>query len=184
MATQSKVVVYNSTSKRHEPIAAGDTLDPSILPPVSKRKLWLGKANYNVVLVKKSKPSGPSPDLIVGERYLVIKSSSTEDFRNVGQGTDDSIIFTATGTTPAVWTNSQVYRVVSDATLTEYYNTMGFTVSVELRSLSNSIVTVFTTSSPYWLNPLSIYNTSSILPIDGTRARVTQSTTKFVLELI
>ena len=32
MATQSKVVVYNTASKRHEPIAAGDTLDPSILP--------------------------------------------------------------------------------------------------------------------------------------------------------
>ena len=184
MATQNKVVVYNPTSKRHEPIAAGDTLDPSILPPVSTRKLWLGKANYNVVQVKKSKPSGPSPDLIVGERYLVIKSSSTEDFRNVGQGADESVIFTATGTTPAVWTYSNVYRVVEEATLTEYHNTLGFTISVELKSLSGSVVTVFTTSAPYWLNPLAIYNDSALVQIDATKARIAQTTAKTVLELI
>ena len=31
MATQSKVVIYNPITKRHEPIAAGDTLAASIL---------------------------------------------------------------------------------------------------------------------------------------------------------
>ena len=175
MATRNKVVVYNPTRKRHEPIAAGDTLDPSILPPSSggsSRKIWIGKANYKVVLVNKSEWDGPSPDLIVGERYLVQKVSPDEDFSNVGQGADDSVIFTATGTTPAVWTYSNVYRVVEDATLTEYYNTLGFAVSVELKTLDKGPVTVFTTSAPYWLNPLAIYNNGTVSPIDATKARV------------
>ena len=54
MATQSKVVIYNPITKKHEPIAAGDTLDQSILPPSSggsARKLWIGKTNYNVVFI-------------------------------------------------------------------------------------------------------------------------------------
>ena len=183
MATQSKVVVYNTTSKRHEPIAAGDTLDPSILPK-NIRKLWLGKANYNAVHIGRSQSTAAPSKLVVGARYLVGKGVTTDDFRNVGQGADESVSFIATGTTPAVWTNSNVWRVMEDATLTEYHNTLGFAVSVELRSLSGSVVTVFTTSAPYWLNPLSIYNTSTIAPIDATKARVTQSTTKVVLELI
>lgn len=184
MATQSKVVVYNAISKRHEPIATGDTLDPSILPPVSTRKLWLGKANYNAVYIGKSKSTASPSNLVVGARYLVGKGVSTDDFRNVGQGADESVSFIATGTTPAVWTNSTVYRVIENATLTEYYNTIGFAVSVELKIIGGSPVTVFTTSAPYWLTPLSSYNTFSIVPIDATRARVSQSTTKVVLELI
>ena len=183
MATQSKVVVYNTTSKRHEPIAAGDTLDPSILPK-STRKLWLGKANYNVVYIGRSQSTATPPKLVVGARYLVARGVPTDNFRNVGQGADESVSFIATGTTPAVWTNSTVYQVMENATLTEYYNTMGFAVSVELKIIGGSPVTVFTTSAPYWLDPLSSYNISSIVPIDATRARVTQSTTKVVLELI
>lgn len=33
MATHTKVVIYNHLTHRHEPLATGDTLDSSILPP-------------------------------------------------------------------------------------------------------------------------------------------------------
>ena len=187
MATQSKVVIYNPTAKQHEPIAAGDTLDPSILPPSSggsARKLWIGKTNYNVVFIAQGSDYGAVTALVVGQKYLVWKLVPTDDFSNVGQGSDESSIFTATGTTPAVWTNSIVYQVVEDVTVTEYYNTIGFVISVELKIIDGSPDTVFTTSAPYWLNPLAIYNNASVVPIDDTKARVLQSTTKVVLELI
>ena len=187
MAIQSNVVIYNPASKQHEPIAAGDTLDPSILPPSSggsTRKLWIGKTNYNVVFIAQGSDSGTPPDLVVGQKYLVGKLVPTDDFSNVGQGTDESVIFTATGTTPAVWTNSIVYQVVEDVTLTEHYNTIGFVVSVELKIMDGNPDIVFTTSAPYWLNPLAVYNNASILPLDATKARVFQSETKVVLELI
>ena len=187
MATQSKVVIYNPITKQHEPIAAGDTLDQSILPPSSggsARKLWIGKTNYNVVYIAQGSDYGQVTALVVGQKYLVWKLVPTDDFSNVGQGSDESIVFTATGTTPAVWTNSIVYQVVEDVTLTEYYNTIGFVVTVELSISSGSPEIVFTTSAPYWLNPLAIYNNASILPLDATKARVFQSTTKVVLELI
>ena len=187
MATQSKVVIYNPTTKQHEPIAAGDTLDPSILPPSNgsnTRKLWIGKTNYNAVYIAQGSDYGTVPDLIVGEKYLVWKNTPTDDFSNVGQGSDESVIFTATGTTPAVGTNSIVYQVVEDVTLTEHYNTIGFVVTVELKIVDGSPDTVFTTSAPYWLNPLAIYNNGTVVPIDATNARVFQSTTKVVLELI
>ena len=187
MATQSKVVIYNPTTKQHEPIAAGDTLDPSILPPSNgsnTRKLWIGKTDYNVVFIHQGSVQGTPPDLIVGEKYLVWKYTPTDDFSNVGQGADESIIFTATGTTPAVWTNSTVYQVVEDVTVTEYYNTIGFVVTVELKILYGAPDTVFTTSAPYWLNPLAIYYGAYVFPIDATNARVFQSTTNVVLELI
>ena len=187
MATQSKVVIYNPTAKRQEPIAAGDTLDPSILPPSNgsnTRKLWIGKTDYNVVFIHQGSVQGTPPDLIVGENYLVWKNTPTDDFSNVGQGSDESGVFTATGTTPAVWTNSAVYRVVEDVTLTEYYNTIGFVVSAELKIISSSPVTVWTTTAPYWLDPLAIYDINTVRSIDATKARVFQSNTKTVLELI
>ena len=187
MATQSKVVIYNPTTKQHEPLAAGDTLDQSILPPSSggsTRKLWIGKTNYNAVFIAQGSDYGAVPGLVVGQKYLVWKGVPTDDFSNVGQGSDESIVFTATGTTPAVWTNSIVYQVVEDVTLTEYYNTIGFVVAVELRIISGSPEIVFTTSAPYWLNPLAIYNNGTVIPLDTTKARVFQSTTKVVLELI
>ena len=187
MATQSKVVIYNPITKKHEPIAAGDTLDPSILPPSSggsTRKLWIGKADHQETFIHQGSSYGPNPDLVVGQKYLVWKAVPTDDFSNVGQGSDESIVFTATGTTPAVWTNSIVYQVVEDVTLTEYYNTIGFVVTAELRISSDFPEIVFTTSAPYWLNPLAIYSNASIHPLDATKARVFQSTTKVVLELI
>ena len=186
MATQSKVVIYNPTTKQHEPLAAGDTLDASILPPSagSSRKLWIGKTDYNAVFVARGSTFGTPPELIVGEKYLVWKGTPTDDFSNVGQGSDESIIFTATGTTPAVWTDSIVYHVVEGATVTEYYNTIGFVVTVELKIIDSAPVAVFTTSAPYWLNPLAIYNNGTVIPLDTTKARVFQSTTKVVLELI
>ena len=187
MATQSKVVIYNPITKQHEPIAAGDTLDQSILPPSSggsARKLWIGKTNYNVVFLAQGNDYEAVTALVVGQKYLVWKLVPTDDFSNVGQGSDESIVFTATGTTPAVWTNSIVYHVVEDVTLTEYYNTIGFVVTVELRIISYSPEIVFTTSAPYWLNPVAIYNDGTVIPLDATKARVFDSTTKVVLELI
>ena len=129
MATQSKVVIYNPTTKQHEPLAAGDTLDSSILPPngsVSTRKLWIGKADHQKTFIGQGANEGTVPDLVVGEKYLVWKLDPTDDFSNVGQGADESIAFIATGTSPAQWKDSVVYRVDSDVVLTEYYNTIGF----------------------------------------------------------
>ena len=187
MATQSKVIIYNPITKRHEHLAAGDTLAASILPPSSggsARKLWIGKTDYNVVYVGQGSDYGVAPDLVVGKKYLAWKSVPTDDFSNVGQGSDGSIIFTATGTTPAAWGNTLVYEVVEDVTVTEYYNTIGFAVSAELKIVDGALDIVFTTSAPYWLNPLAIYDAGYIRPIDATKARVFQSTTKVVLELI
>ena len=187
MATQSKVVIYNPITKQHEPIAAGDTLDSSILPPSgggSARKLWIGKADHAETHIHQGSNYGPNPDLVVGEKYFVWKGVPTDDFSNVGQGVDESLVFTATGTTPAVWTNSIVYKLDSDVVLTEYHNTIGFAITPSLRIIDGEVATVFTTSAPYWLNPLAIYNNASVVPIDDTKARVFQSTTKVVLELI
>ena len=187
MATQSKVVIYNPTTKQHEPIAAGDTLDPSILPPSSggsARKVWIGKTNYKVVGIARGSKYGPVPNLVVGEKYLVWKYAPTDDFSNVGQGSNESSVFTATGTTPAVWTDSAVHQVVEDVTLTEYHNTIGFVVTAELKTADGSPIIVFTTSAPYWFNPLAIYNNGTVVPLDATKAKVFQSNTKVVLELI
>ena len=186
MATQSKVVIYNPTTKQHEPIAAGDTLDASILPPSagSARKLWIGKANYDAVYIAPGSNYGAVPALVVGQKYLVWKGVPTDDFSNVGQGSDASIVFTATGTTPAVWTDSLVYQVVEDVTLTEYYNTIGFVVTVELKLIGGAPSAVLTTSAPYWLNPFAIYDNREVRPLDTTKASVRQTTPKVVLELI
>ena len=121
MATQSKVVIYNPTTKQHEPLAAGDKLDASILPPndsVSTRKLWIGKAVHQEIFIGQGTNEGTAPDLVVGEKYLVWKLDPTDDFSNVGQGADESIAFIATGTSPAQWKDSIVYRVDSDVVLT------------------------------------------------------------------
>ena len=186
MATQSKVVIYNPTTKQHEPLAAGDTLDASILPPSSgnARKVWIGKPNCSVVFVAQGNAYGAVPDLVVGKKYLAWKVVPTDDFSNVGQGSDESIIFTATGTTPTTWENTIVYEVVEDVTVTEYYNTIGFVISAELGIIDGDTNLVFTASAPYWMQPLAIYNNASILPIDDTKARTNASTTKVVLELI
>ena len=186
MATQSKVVIYNPTTKQHEPLAAGDTLDSSILPPSagSSRKLWIGKADHTETFIHQGSKDGTPPDLVIGEKYLVWKVDQADDFSNVGQGADESLVFTATGTTPNRWENSIVYRVDSDVVLTEYYNTIGFVITPSLRIIAGSAQVVFTTSAPYWLNPLAIYNNASVIPIDATNARIFEATTKVVLELI
>ena len=186
MATQSKVVVYNPTTGRHEPLAAGDTLDASILPPSagSSRKLWIGKADHISTFIHPGSWAGTPPDLVIGEKYLVWKYDPADDFSNVGQGADESLIFTATGTTPNRWENSVVYRVDSDVVLTEYYNTIGFVITPRLHIIDGSPQVVFTTSVPYWLNPLAIYNNNTVIPIDATKASIFQATTNVVLELI
>ena len=187
MATQSKVVIYNPTTGRHEPLAAGDKLDVSILPPSagSSRKLWIGKADHQETFIGQGANAGTVPDLVVGEKYFVWKLDPTDDFSNVGQGADESIAFIATGTSPAQWKESIVYRVDSDVVLTEYYNTIGFVITPSLRIIDGSVAVEFTTSAPYWLNPLAIYNTdATVRPIDATNALILQATTKVVLELI
>ena len=172
METQSKVVIYNPATKKHEPSAG------------SSRKLWIGKVDHTETFIHQGSMYGTPPDLVIGEKYLVWKEDPTDDFSNVGQGSDGSIVFTATGTTPAVWTNSIVYHVVEDVTLTEYYNTIGFVVTGELRVIDSVPDVVLTTSAPYWLNPLAIYGNIPIFPIDDTKARTYASTAKVVLELI
>ena len=187
MATQSKVVIYNPTTKRHEPLAAGDTLDSSILPPSSggsARKLWIGKADHQETLIAQGSKSGTVPDLVIGETYLVYKLDPTDDFSNIGQGTDESMPFVATGTTPTQWKDSTVFRLDSDVVVTEYYNTIGFVITPSLRIIGGTVVVVFTTSAPYWQNPLAIYNNASVVPLSATQARIFEATTKVVLELI
>ena len=187
MATQSRVIIYNPTTKPHEPLAAGDTLDSSILPTndsVSTRKLWIGKAAHTATLIHQGSEDGTPPDLVVGEKYFVWKLDPTDDFSNVGQGADESIAFIATGTSPAQWNDSIVYRVDSDVVLTEYYNTIGFVITPSLRIIDGSAQVVFTTSAPYWLNPLAIYNNATVIPIDATNAQILEATKKVVLEHI
>ena len=187
MATQSRVVIYNPVAKQHEPLAAGDTLDSSILPPSSggsARKLWIGKADHQVTLIARGSDYGIVPDLVIGETYLVWQADPTDDFSNVGQGIDESLPFVATGTTPTRWRNSMVYKVDSDVVVTEYYNTIGFVITPSLRIFDNNVAVVFTTSAPYWQNPLAIYNTSTVRPLSTTQARIFQAATKAVLELI
>ena len=187
MATQSKVVIYNPTTKRHEPLAAGDTLDSSILPPSSggsARKLWIGKADYQETFIARGSNFGTVPDLVIGETYFVYKVDPTDEFSNIGQGTDESMPFVATGTTPTQWKNSIVYKLDSDVVVTEYYNTIGFVITASLQIIAGGVYVVFTTSAPYWQNPLAIYNNASTIPLSATQARIFEATTKVVLELI
>ena len=187
MATQSNVVIHNPATGRHEPLAAGDTLDPSILPPsggVSTRKLWIGKADHQETFIAQGTNYGMAPDLVIGETYFVWKLDPTDDFSNVGQGVDESMAFVATGTTPTQWKNSIVYKLDSDVVLTEYYNTIGFGIIPSLRIIDGTVEVIFTTSAPYWQNPLAIYNNASVIPLSATQARIFQATTKVVLELI
>ena len=188
MATQSKVVIYNPITKQHEPIAVGDTLDQSILPPSSgggsTRKLWIGKADYKETYIASGSAYDTAPDLVIGETYFVWKADPTDDFSNVGQGADESLPFVATGTTPTKWESSIVYKLESDVVVTEYYNTIGFTITPSLRIIDANVNVVFTTSAPYWQNPLAIYDVATIFPLSTTQARVIQATTKVVLELI
>ena len=185
MATQSKVVIYNPTTRRHEPLAAGDKLDASILPPSagSSRKLWIGTTDHTATFIGQGSEDGTPPDLVIGEKYLAWKLDPADDFSNVGQGADESLVFTATGTIPNRWAASIVYRVDSDVVLTEYYNTIGFVITPSLHIIDGSPQVVFTTSAPYWLNPLAIYN-NTVRPIDATNAHILQANTKVVLELI
>lgn len=187
MATQSKVVIYNPITKQHEPLAVGDTLDSSILPPSgggSTRKLWIGKADYQETFISQGSSYDTVPDLVIGETYFVWKSDPTDDFSNVGQGADESLPFVATGTTPIQWKNSIVYRLDSDIVVTEYYNTIGFIITASLRIIDGYMAVVFTTSAPYWKNPLAIYNTSTIFPLATTQARILEANMRVVLELI
>ena len=187
MATQSKVVIYNPATKKHEPLAAADTLDPSILPPSSGgsvRKLWIGKAAYQETFIAQGTTYGTVPELVIGEKYFVYKIDPGDDFSNVGQGVDESLPFVATGTTPAQWKNSIVYKLDSDVAVTEHYNTIGFVITPSLRIIDGSIAVIFTTSAPYWQNPLAIYNNASVIPLSATQAHILQATTKVVLELI
>lgn len=187
MATQSKVVIYNPITKQHEPLAVGDTLDSSILPPSgggSTRKLWIGKADHQETYIAQGSDYGTVPDLVIGETYFVWKSNPTDDFSNVGQGADEGLPFIATGTTPTRWRDSLVCRLDSDVVVTEYYNTIGFSITASLRIIDGYVHVVFTTSAPYWKNPLAIYDTSVIFPRATTQALILQATTKVVLELI
>ena len=187
MATQSKVVIYNPATKKHEPLAAADTLDPSILPPSSGgsvRKLWIGKAAYQETFIAIGSIYGTVPELVIGETYFVWKYNPTDDFSNVGQGVDKSLPFVATGTTPAQWQYSIVYKLDSDVVLTEHYNTIGFVITPSLRIIADSVQVVFTASAPYWQDPLAIYNNASVIPLSATEAHILQATTKVVLELI
>ena len=187
MATQSRVVIYNPITKQHEPLAVGDTLDSSILPPGgggSTRKLWIGKADHQETFIAQGSNYGTVPDLVIGETYFVWKADPTDDFSNVGQGADESLPFVATGTTPTQWKDSIVFRLDSDVVVTEYYNTIGFSITASLRIIDSNVDVVFTTSAPYWQNPLAIYNTGNIFPLSTTQARIFQATMKVVLELI
>ena len=182
MGTKTTIVIFNEETNKHEPIAEGDVISEEILPP--PRKVWLGKISFGVEYVAPGTDYGAIPALEIGSTYFVLKNDVTDDFSNVGQGADESLPFVATGTTPAQWKHSSVYKLVEDVTLTEYYNTIGFTVAPSLRALGGGVEATLTTSVPYWNQPLSIYDGMKTLPISDTQASVVFTGGKLLLELL
>ena len=169
MSIKTTIVIYNEETNKHEPIAEGDVLSETLLPP--PRKIWLGNLHFAVEHVAVGADYGAIPALEVGSTYLVYKIDVTDDFSNVGQGADESLPFVATGTTPAQWKYSSVYKVVEDVTFTEYYNTIGFAVTPSVRMTTSGAVVVLTTSAPYWNAPLAIYDDSPFVVLSDTEAR-------------
>lgn len=54
-----------------------------------------------------------SGTLTIGKKYQIITYTGTDDFTNVGAATNASgVIFVATGTTPAVWTNLSTLNLI------------------------------------------------------------------------
>ena len=170
MGIKTTVVIFNEETNKHEPITEGDVLSETLLPPL--RKAWLGNVYASVAPIDYGIDSGNAPDLEVGSTYFVSKNDPTDDFSNVGQGADGSIAFVATGTTPAQWKNSYVFKVVDELTVTEHHNTMGFTVEASLRLINNSTVVVLTTSVPYWNQPLAVYDSRRIFPESDTEGHI------------
>jgi hypothetical protein len=151
---------------------------------IDTRKLWVGKANYAVSLVYQYTPEGAPTALVVGKKYLAFKGVSTDDFSNVGHGADESIPFIATAEYPAKWTNSVIHEVVEDVTLSSYYNTLGVTLTAQLKIIDFNPVILVTTSAPYWTADLAIYDLLRVNVLDSTTAIIAQANTKLVLELI
>ena len=168
MGIKTKIVIFNEETNKHEPIAAGDVISETLLPP--PRKAWLGNIDCTTEFVAQGIDYGTVPDLEVGSTYMVANYDPTDDFSNVGQGTDASLPFVATGTTPAKWKNSIVYKLIDELTVTEHHNTIGFTVTGSLRVISGEPSVVLTTSVPYWNRPLSTYNTAKLNLISDTEA--------------
>ncbi len=52
--------------------------------------------------------------LVSGAQYLIVSYGAGDDFTNLGADSNaEDVIFTATGTTPAVWTNGTILQRVS-----------------------------------------------------------------------
>ena len=162
MGIKTTIVIFNEETNKHEPIAEGDILSETLLPP--PRKAWLGDIAYGHSLFGYGTDNGTVPDLEVGSTYMVSKNDPTDDFSNVGQGTDESLPFVATGTTPAQWKNSTVFKIDTELTVTEHYNTIGFTVTGSLRIDNGYPYAFLATSTPYWNQPLAVYNSSILFP--------------------
>ena len=187
MGTKTTIVIYNEETNKHEPMAEGDVISEEVLPP--PRNVWLGKISFAAEYVASGTWYDDNlPNLEIGSTYFAYKYNATDDFSNVGQGADESLPFVATGTTPAQWENSIVYKLVEDVTMTEYYNTIGFTVAPSLRMVAAGVVVVLTTSVPYWNDPLAVYNDSSLLALSDTEARTREANGTFnrkvMLELL
>ena len=186
MGTKTTIVIFNEETNKHEPIAEGDVISEEILPP--PRKVWLGKISFAVEHVAYGTDYGAIPALEIGSTYFVTKNDVTDDFSNVGQGADESLPFVATGTTPAQWKYSGVYKLVEELTTIEYYNTIGFTVAPSVRMGATGVVGVLTTSAPYWNAPLAIYNDTVLVAMSDTEAMTHAVygtfTSKVMLELL
>lgn len=182
MGTKTTVVIFNEDTNKHEPMVKGDVISEEVLPP--PRKAWLGNLSFAVVHIASGTDMDAAPDLEVGSTYLVHKYDETDDFSNVGHGADESLPFVATGTTPTKWKRSTVYKVVEELTLTEHYNTIGFTVTASLRSTSWGVAAILTTSVPYWQEPLAVYDTSKLQALSATQGSANSTNTKLLLELL
>ena len=188
MGIKTTIVIFNEETNKHEPIAEGDVLSETLLPP--PRKAWLGTIHFAVEHVAQGTDYGAVPDLEVGSTYFAYKLDATndDDFSNVGQGADKSLPFIATGTTPTQWKNSVVYKLVEELTTTEHHNTIGFAVTTSLRILDYGVVVVLTTSVPYWSQPLAVYDTLALYPMSDTEAKTSEVygslNSKVLLELL
>lgn len=73
---------------------------------------------YSYLRRKYVGPRLTSGDLVSEKSYLIERLASGDDFRNVGASENASgLLFTATGTTPAVWTKGSVLRLVDVAAM-------------------------------------------------------------------
>ena len=81
---------------------------------------------YTALLTEVSPTTLTSGTLVVGMRYTITTMESGDDFTNVGAAANESdVVFIATGTTPAVWTEGSELDSDGAPIATVLENTLG-----------------------------------------------------------